>query len=69
MLLDDAEMETVIPEFIGQLMSNTGQSCNALSRMLVPESEYERAVAIAKAATEQVLMTRSSRAIIHNPYL
>lgn len=34
------------------VLGNTGQSCNALSRLLAPRSRYEEVVAIAKAAFE-----------------
>jgi len=46
-LLDDADFEKVVPAFVGQLMANTGQSCNALSRMLVPRAKYAEAVELA----------------------
>jgi aldehyde dehydrogenase (NAD+) len=35
------------------MMSNTGQSCNAPSRMLVPQKLYDEAVKIAKAVAEK----------------
>ena len=35
------------------MMSNTGQSCNAPSRMLVPAKLYDEAVKIAKAVAEK----------------
>lgn len=47
LLLDDANFEKLIPRFMHQLMNNSGQSCNALSRMVVPKSRYEEAVQIA----------------------
>merc|ERR1719356_2332230 len=52
LMLDDANMEELIPEYMGQLMNNSGQSCNALSRMLVPKARYEEAVGIAKKVAE-----------------
>eukprot|EP00933_Yihiella_yeosuensis_P058325 TRINITY_DN5874_c0_g1_i1.p1 TRINITY_DN5874_c0_g1~~TRINITY_DN5874_c0_g1_i1.p1 ORF type:complete len:503 (+),score=124.05 TRINITY_DN5874_c0_g1_i1:116-1624(+) len=51
-ILDDADLETVMPKFLEQLMNNSGQSCNALSRMLVPRSRYEQAQRIAKEFAE-----------------
>jgi aldehyde dehydrogenase (NAD+) len=39
---------------VAAMMANTGQSCNAPSRMLVHEKRYEEAVKIAKAAAEAV---------------
>merc|ERR1719326_1257260 len=44
---------------MGQLMSNSGQSCNALSRMLVPRSRYEEAVDLAKSVAEGTTVGRS----------
>ncbi len=48
-LLDDADPEAVMGQIIGGVMLNSGQSCNATARILVPRSLYERA---AKAAAE-----------------
>merc|ERR1712039_580201 len=59
LMLEDADLKTVMPKFMGQLMSNTGQSCNALSRMLVPKSRYEEAVQIAKKVAEATKPGRS----------
>jgi aldehyde dehydrogenase (NAD+) len=52
-LLDDADYETTVPEFVKQLMGNTGQTCDALSRMLVPRKDYEDVVDIAKRVFEE----------------
>merc|ERR1719316_396831 len=49
-----------MPQFMNQLISNSGQSCNALSRMVVPKSKYEEAVSIAKKHFEAVVVGRSS---------
>ena len=38
----------------GHVIGNTGQSCNALSRMIAPRSRYEEVVAIAKKTFEAV---------------
>jgi aldehyde dehydrogenase (NAD+) len=53
-ILDDADFPKAVGGGVLQMMSNTGQSCNAPSRMLVPRSRYEEAVGIAKAAAETV---------------
>lgn len=34
LILDDADFKKVIPGFVAQSMQNSGQSCNALSRLL-----------------------------------
>ena len=53
-ILDDADLKTAVGGGVLSMMNNTGQSCNAPSRMLVPRSKYEEAVGIAKAAAETV---------------
>lgn len=53
-LLDDADFQEAIPRDVFWLCTNTGQSCIAPSRMLVPESRMEEAVAIAREAAEGV---------------
>ena len=46
-ILESAPLEAAIKHGVRDCFSNTGQSCNAPSRMLVPESVYEQAVEIA----------------------
>jgi aldehyde dehydrogenase (NAD+) len=53
-ILEDADLQQAVAGGVIAMMSNTGQSCNAPSRMLVHESRYEEAVKIAKAAAETV---------------
>jgi len=53
-ILEGAPLEKAIKSGVIDMFGNTGQSCNAPSRMLVPESLYEQAVAIAAAVAEQV---------------
>lgn len=53
-LLDDADFEQAVTGGVLHCMNNTGQSCNAPTRMLVPQSRYEEAVTLAKAAAESV---------------
>ena len=55
-LLDDADFERVVPAFVKQLTSNTGQSCNALSRMLVPRDHCDRVLEIATITMEQEIV-------------
>jgi aldehyde dehydrogenase (NAD+) len=51
-VLDDAVMATAIPRSVQHMMSNSGQSCNAPSRMLVPRERLPEVVALAKTAAE-----------------
>lgn len=55
-ILDDANFEEAITRDVLVMMSNTGQSCNAPSRMLVPVSRLEEVKAIALKATRSVVM-------------
>jgi len=48
-ILDSAPLQEAVASGVENMFDNTGQSCNAPSRMLVPESLYEEAVAIAAA--------------------
>jgi aldehyde dehydrogenase (NAD+) len=53
-ILDDADFQEVISRDMVGMAMNTGQSCNAPTRMLVPESRMDEAAAIAKAAAETI---------------
>ena len=53
-ILDDANIEKVVKRGVLGCMSNTGQSCNAPTRMLVPASHYQQAVDVAKATVAKV---------------
>ena len=52
-VLDDADFATVIPKGLFACYLNSGQTCTAHTRMLVPNSRYDEAVEIAAAAAEQ----------------
>jgi aldehyde dehydrogenase (NAD+) len=55
-ILEDADLNAAVKSGVLSMMSNTGQSCNAPSRMLVPKKLYEEAVNIAKSvATKPVV--------------
>ena len=53
-LLDDANFKEAITRDVSWMCMNSGQSCIAPTRMLVPESRMDEAAAIAKAAAEKV---------------
>lgn len=46
-IFDDVDLEAVVTKGVVGCMENTGQSCNAPTRMLVQESVYDEAVIIA----------------------
>ncbi|HEY4370140.1 MAG TPA: aldehyde dehydrogenase family protein [Steroidobacteraceae bacterium] len=52
-ILEDADLNAAVKSGVMSMMSNTGQSCNAPSRMLVPARLYDEAVKIAKAIAER----------------
>ena len=53
-ILDDGIFETSVTDGVKGTMSNTGQSCNAPTRMLVPATRHDEALKIAKDAAEQL---------------
>jgi aldehyde dehydrogenase (NAD+) len=53
-VLEDADLEKAVKTGVLAMMNNTGQSCNAPSRMFVPRGKQEQAKAIARAAAETV---------------
>jgi aldehyde dehydrogenase (NAD+) len=53
-VLDDEAFAQSVAAGAAVMMLNSGQSCNAPSRMLVPNSRKDEAVAVAKATIEQV---------------
>jgi aldehyde dehydrogenase (NAD+) len=54
LVLDDSEFANSVRSGVVNMMLNSGQSCNAPSRMLVPSSRMEEAIAVAREAAEQV---------------
>lgn len=50
----DADLEAAVTLGVDDVMLNSGQTCTALTRMLVPASRYEEAVAIAKTYAESL---------------
>jgi aldehyde dehydrogenase (NAD+) len=55
-ILDDADFETVITRDMSSMCTNSGQSCNAPTRMLVPAARMDEAAAIAAAAAKNVVV-------------
>ncbi|MDN7697293.1 aldehyde dehydrogenase family protein [Burkholderia semiarida] len=50
LLLDDADFEIAVTKGVNSCFSNSGQSCNAPTRMLVPASRHEEVIGIARRA-------------------
>jgi len=53
-ILDDDSFTKSITNGVTHVMSNTGQSCNAPTRMLVPLSRHDEALDIAKNSVENI---------------
>ena len=51
-ILDDADITKAVSAGAASMFINSGQSCNAPSRMLVPESRYDEAVSAAVSVAE-----------------
>ncbi len=53
-ILDDADFSTAISGGVKHVMTNSGQSCNAPTRMLVPGKRMNEVIQIAKATAEGI---------------
>jgi betaine-aldehyde dehydrogenase len=51
-VLDDADLAAAVKGTLAACFLNSGQACNALSRMLVPASGHDEACALAREAAE-----------------
>ena len=51
-LLPDADMKSAVSGGVKHVMQNSGQSCNAPTRMLVPSAKMEEAIVIARETAE-----------------
>jgi aldehyde dehydrogenase (NAD+) len=52
-LLDDADFSKAVPAGVGACYLNSGQTCSALTRMLVPRAHQEEVIKLAKQAAEK----------------
>ena len=55
-LLDDADFERAVKRSVLHVFQNSGQSCNAPTRMLVPAAKLAQVEAIAKGVAESVIV-------------
>ena len=51
-ILDDADLEKAVKGSVNNCYFNSGQTCSAHTRLLVPRDKYDEAVALAKVAAE-----------------
>jgi aldehyde dehydrogenase (NAD+) len=59
-ILEDADLEAAVTRGVMHMYNNTGQSCNAPSRMLVPRALLQQAEQIAEKVSEAVVMGPTS---------
>ncbi|MDB5788279.1 aldehyde dehydrogenase family protein [Caballeronia mineralivorans] len=52
LILDDADLDAAVTAGVNACFGNSGQSCNAPTRMFVPAARHEEAQAIARRAAE-----------------
>jgi aldehyde dehydrogenase (NAD+) len=53
-ILDDADLSKAVAQGVQSCFTNSGQSCNAPTRMFVPRGKQDEAIKVAKAAAEKV---------------
>ncbi|MEV0670041.1 aldehyde dehydrogenase family protein [Mycobacterium sp. NPDC050441] len=51
-ILDDADLDSVVPASVKTMMLNSGQTCSALTRMIVPRDRLAEVEALAKATAD-----------------
>ncbi|MFC0284366.1 aldehyde dehydrogenase family protein [Camelimonas abortus] len=66
-ILDDADFERAVSGGVRAVMNNSGQSCNAPTRMLVPANRMDEAIAIARAAAEATVVGRPEDKVTIGP--
>ncbi|MEM7537352.1 MAG: aldehyde dehydrogenase family protein [Chloroflexota bacterium] len=54
-ILEDSDFAEVVSRGVTHMMSNSGQSCNAPSRMLVPNERMQEAIDVARKAAANVI--------------
>ncbi len=64
-ILEDADLKKAVKEGVQSCFRNTGQSCDAPTRMLISQSKMAEAIAIAKQAAEATQMGEPSLEGIH----
>lgn len=63
-ILDDDQLATHVAGGVSGVMMNSGQTCSASTRMLIPTARMEEAIEAAREAVEQVTVGDPSRADI-----
>ncbi|GGC50852.1 aldehyde dehydrogenase family protein [Chelatococcus reniformis] len=66
-ILEDADLNSAVTGGVKAVMLNSGQSCNAPTRMLVPGKKMEDVIAIARAAAEATIVGDPSGNVAMGP--
>ncbi len=66
-ILDDDQLATNVATGIGGVMMNSGQTCSASTRMLVPTARMDEAIAAARGAAAQVTVGDPSGDVAMGP--
>jgi len=68
-ILEDADFNVAVKAGVRSVMNNSGQSCNAPTRMLVPNKRMAEAIAVAKAAAESTTVGDPSSGAMLGPVI
>ncbi|WP_433249906.1 aldehyde dehydrogenase family protein [Actinomadura nitritigenes] len=66
-VLDDADFAANVASGVTTMMGNSGQTCSALSRMLVPGSRMDEAIAVAREAVAGVTVGAPADDVVMGP--
>ncbi|MCP4980298.1 MAG: aldehyde dehydrogenase family protein [Gammaproteobacteria bacterium] len=64
-ILEDADISEAVSMGVNFCMSNSGQTCNAPTRMLIPQHQMDNAIAAAHSAVEKIRVDDPSREGAH----
>jgi len=64
-IMKDTDVTQAVTEGVFYMMDNSGQSCNAPTRILVPAAKMDEAIAAAKAAAESIWVDDPSKSGDH----
>ena len=66
-VMPDADLNRAVRSGVAHVMNNSGQSCNAPTRMLVPREKMEEVVAIARKAAEATTVGDPNTDVVIGP--
>jgi len=63
-ITEDTNLSDAVKYGVEDVMLNSGQSCNTLARMLVPQSQYQQAIKLAKSVAENLTVGMNEHAFL-----